>query len=62
MIAANSRAKTMARPALELTWRISSTGSKETIPHATAPLAAMTPRKLKKPDQITARWAGMEWV
>ena len=54
MIAAISRANTMAKPALLPTWRISSTGSSETMPKATAPLESSTPRKLKKPDQITA--------
>ena len=38
------------------------TGTSETIPQATAPLATITPRKLKMPDQITANWAGIEWV
>ena len=38
MIAATSRANTMAKPALMPTCRISSTGSSEMMPNATAPL------------------------
>src|SRR5262245_37311090 len=38
MIAANSSAKTMAKPALVPTCNISSTGSSEMMPNATAPL------------------------
>ena len=38
MIAAISSANTIAKPALEPTCRISSTGSSETMPKATAPL------------------------
>ncbi len=62
MIAAASSEKTMARPALEPTCMISSTGSNEIMPKATAPLAVITPRKLKKPDPITANSAGIELV
>jgi hypothetical protein len=62
MIAAISSANTMAKPALLPTWRISSTGSKDMIPNATAPLERATPRKLKKPDHSTATSAGNEWV
>src|SRR5580698_4920317 len=54
IIAATSKAKTMAKPALPPTCRINSTGSSETMPNATAPLEASTPRKLQKPDQTTA--------
>ena len=54
MIAAINMAKTMAKPASEPTCRISSTGSSETMPKATAPVEVRTPRKLKKPDQTTA--------
>ena len=61
-IAAISSANTMAKPALLPTWRISSTGSSETMPNATAPEESSTPRKLKKPDHITANSAGSEWV
>jgi hypothetical protein len=31
-------------------------------PKATAPLDTSTPRKLKKPDQTTAKLGGREWV
>ena len=62
MIAAISSANTMAKPALLPTCRISSTGSSETMPKATAPLESSTPRKLKKPDHTTANSAGSEWV
>jgi hypothetical protein len=62
MIAAIKSANTMAKPALEPTWRINSTGSSETMPKATAPEERSTPRKLKKPDHITATSAGSEWV
>src|SRR5262245_30078207 len=61
-IAAISSANTMAKPALEPTCRISSTGSSDTMPKATAPEDNSTPRKLKKPDHITANSAGSEWV
>jgi hypothetical protein len=60
MVAAMSKAKTMEKPASEPTCRISSTGSSETMPKATAPLEVRTPRKLKKPDQATAKFAGSE--
>ena len=62
MMAAIRSANTMAKPALEPTCRISSTGSSETMPNATAPEESSTPRKLKKPDHITANSAGSEWV
>src|SRR6202011_5622130 len=62
MMAAMSRANTIEKPALEPTCRISSTGSSDTMPKATAPLDVSTPRKLKKPDHITANSAGSEWV
>jgi hypothetical protein len=62
MIAAMSSAKTIAKPAPEPTCRMSSTGSSEMMPKATAPEDRMTPRKLKKPDQTTATFAGIEWV
>ena len=54
IIAAMSRAKTMANPAELPTWRMSSTGKSEMMPKATAPLDAMTPRKLNTPDHTTA--------
>ena len=53
-IAAINRAKTIAKPAPLPTFRISSTGSSEMIPKATAPLEASTPMKLHMPDQTTA--------
>ena len=57
MIAAISSANTMAKPALLPTCRISSTGSSEMMPNATAPVdSAARPRKLKKPDQTTANF------
>ena len=62
MIAAISSANTMAKPALLPTCRISSTGSSETMPKATAPVEVSTPRKLNAPDQTTAISAGSEWV
>ena len=40
MMAAINRANTIAKPALEPTCRINSTGSSETMPKATAPLEA----------------------
>ena len=62
MIAAIKSANTIAKPALLPTCRISSTGSSETMPKATAPVDTSTPRKLKNPDHITANSAGSEWV
>jgi hypothetical protein len=62
IIAAISRANTMAKPAALPTWRMSSTGSSDTIPNATAPDEISTPRKLKEPDHTTAIGAGSEWV
>ena len=61
-IAAINRAKIMAKPAEEPTCRISSTGNNAMIPNATAPLENNTPRKLKQPDQATAKLGGSEWV
>ena len=54
MIAAISSAKTMAKPALEPTCRINSTGSSDTMPKATAPVEVSTPIKFQAPDQTTA--------
>ena len=62
MIAAINIAKTMANPASEPTCMISSTGNKETMPKATAPVENNTPRKLKQPDQTTAIGGASEWV
>src|SRR5215467_11830855 len=62
MIAAVSRANTIAKPAPLPTWRMSSTGSSDTMLKATAPDDSTTPRKLKKPDHTTAACAGKVWV
>ncbi|MNG04405.1 hypothetical protein D3C84_875330 [compost metagenome] len=61
-IAAISRAKIIAKPADEPTCRINSTGSSAMMPNATAPLDSSTPRKLKNPDQTTAKFGGSECV
>jgi len=52
----------MAKPALEPTCRMSSTGSSETMPKATAPVESSTPNRLNMPDQTTAMLAGIERV
>src|ERR1700689_4282773 len=62
MMAAINSANTIAKPALEPTCRISSTGSNEMMPKATAPLETSTPQKLNKPDHSTATCGGSEWV
>ena len=62
MIAATSRAKTIAKPARPPTCKINSTGSSETMPKATAPLEARTPRKFHMPDQTTATCGSMVCV
>ncbi len=62
MIAAISRAKTIAKPALVPTCRMSSTGSSETIVKATAPLETSTPARFHMPDHTTAILAGRECV
>ena len=62
MMAAIRSANTMAKPALEPTCRINSTGSSETMPKATAPEESSTPNRLNMPDQTTAIWAGSERV
>src|SRR5580704_10211378 len=62
MIAAIRSAKTIAKPALLPTCRISSTGRSEMIPKATAPEDASTPAKLNIPDQTTAKFAGSDRV
>ena len=61
-MAAINSANTIAKPAPWPTCRINSTGSSDTMPKATAPLDTSTPRKLKKPDQTTARFGDMEFV
>jgi hypothetical protein len=62
MIAAISRAKTMAKPAPLPTCKINSTGNSDTIPKATAPLESSTPNRLNMPDHTTAMCAGSERV
>ena len=62
MIAATSSAKTIAKPALPPTWRISSTGSSEMIPKATVPVETRTPMKFQMPDHRTAMWGSSECV
>src|SRR5580704_12929179 len=62
MIAAMSRANTIAKPAPLPTCKMSSTGRSETMPNATAPLEIRTPRKLKAPDQTTAKLGDNECV
>ena len=61
-MAAISSANTMAKPAPLPTCRINSTGSSDTMPKATAPVETSTPRKLKVPDQTTARFGDIEFV
>ena len=61
-MAAMSRAKTMAKPAPELTWRISSTGSRVMTVKATVPAEVSTPARLQSPDQTTAMLGSSEWV
>ena len=61
-MAAINSAKTMAKPALLPTCRISSTGNSDTMPKATAPEDHSTPSRLKMPDQTTATLAGSERV
>jgi hypothetical protein len=53
IVAAINSAKTMAKPALLPTCKISSTGSNETMPNATAPDDSKTPSRLNIPDQTT---------
>ena len=61
-MAAIKSANTMAKPALEPTWRINSTGSSETMPNATAPVETSTPMRFQQPDQTTATCGGKVWV
>ncbi len=61
-MAASSSAKTMAKPAPELTFRISSTGSSVMMVKATAPAEVSTPVRLHKPDHTTAMLASSECV
>ena len=62
MIAAVSSANTMAKPAPLPTCRISSTGSSEMMPNATAPVESTTPMKFHMPDQATAMCGSSECV
>ena len=62
MIAAISSAKTMAKPAPELTCRISSTGSSVIMLKATAPEETRTPPGCTSPDHTTAMFGSSEWV
>ena len=62
IIAAINSAKTIAKPALDPTCRISSTGNSEMMPKATAPEDHSTPSRLKVPDHTTAILAGSERV
>src|ERR1700690_3605190 len=61
-MAAVNNAKTMANPALLPTCRISSTGRRETMPKATAPVEVTTPKKFQKPDHTTAMFGSRECV
>jgi hypothetical protein len=61
-MAAVNNAKTIAKPAPDPTCRISSTGSSETIPKATAPVEVTTPAKFQKPDHTTAICGSRECV
>ncbi len=54
MIAEISSANTIAKPALEPTCMMSSTGSSETMPKATAPAEVSTPSRFHTPDHTTA--------
>src|ERR1700719_598203 len=62
MIAAVNNAKTMANPALLPTCKMSSTGSKDTMPNATMPDEMTTPKKFQNPLQTTATCGSKEWV
>ncbi len=62
MMAAISKAKTMAKPAPELTCKMSSTGSRVMMLNATAPEERRTPVRLQSPDQTTAMLGSSEWV
>src|SRR5271169_1794516 len=53
IMAAVSRAKTIAYPAPLPTWRINSTGSSDTMAKATAPDDSSTPKKFHIPDHAT---------
>ena len=59
---ANAVATVIYTHSLEPTCRISSTGSSEMIPNATAPVEVSTPMKFHIPDHTTAMLGGIEWV
>src|ERR1035437_8530118 len=61
-MAAMRSAKTMATPAPELTWRMSTTGSSVMTAKATVPVETSTPARLQIPDQTTATLGSREWV
>ena len=61
-MAAISSAKTIAKPPFPPTCRINSTGNKETMANATAPVDVTTPKKFQKPDQTTAMLGSNECV
>ena len=61
-MAAIKSANTMAKPAPELTFRISSTGNKVMTAKATVPEESSTPVRLHNPDHTTAIFGGSELV
>ncbi len=61
-MAAISSANTIANPAPELTFKISSTGSNVITAKATVPEETSTPARLHSPDQTTAMFGGSELV
>src|SRR5208282_4237906 len=61
-IAAIRSANTMAKPELLPTFRINSTGRRDTMPNATAPVEVTTPKKFQNPDHTTARLGSRECV
>jgi hypothetical protein len=54
MMAEMSSEKTMAKPALEPTFKTNSTGSSDTTEKATKPVDVSTPMRFQIPDQTTA--------
>ncbi len=62
MMAAISKANTIAKPALLPTCSINSTGSREMMPKATTPVEVSTPAKFHKPDHTTAMVGLSEFV
>ena len=61
-MAAISSENTMANPAPELTFRMSSTGSSVMMVNATVPAEVSTPVRLHSPDHTTAMLGSSEWV